>query len=129
MERNGLVAMVLTTGLAAVPAIAQRGPEGPVTREASSAMQKERFTAMDANRDGVVTKEEMSAQIVARMGRAPRPQMIDAVFGRLDANGDGRVTSAEAEAAEAARFTALDTDHDGTLTQEERRAGMKRFER
>jgi hypothetical protein len=110
--------------LAGAPAMAQRGPQGPLTRDAYLAMQKERFAAMDANHDGIVTKEELTAQIAARMGNAPPADRIDAMFRILDTDGDGKATTAEADAAEAARFTTLDTDHDGTLTPEERRAGM-----
>ena len=111
--------------LAYVPAMAQRGPQEPMTRDAYMAQQKERFTAMDANQDGVVTKEELAARIAARMGDTPPQQMVDRLFGRLDTDGDGKITAVEAEAAEAARFAKLDTDHDGTLTPEERRAGMQ----
>jgi hypothetical protein len=110
--------------LAGAPAMAQRGPQGPLTRDAYLAMQKERFAAMDVNHDGIVTKEELTAQIAQRMGETPPADRVDAMFKLIDSDGDGKATVAEAEAAEAARFTALDTDHDGTLTPEERRAGM-----
>jgi Ca2+-binding EF-hand superfamily protein len=117
-----------TAALAALTAssvgMAQRGPQGPVTRDAYLASQKERFEAMDANHDGVVTKDELVAQMTARMGEAPPPERVDAMFKMLDADGDGKATAAEAETAAAARFTALDSDHDGTLTPDERRAGM-----
>lgn len=111
------------TMLASAPAMAQRGPQGPVTREAYLAAQKQRFDGMDANHDGVVTKEELAAQIAARMDEPPPQDRIDAMFGRLDTDGDGKATAAESEALATARFTELDADHDGTLTPEERRAG------
>lgn len=123
MRTMTLAGIALAAALASTPVLAQRGPQGPVTRDAYMAMQKERFAAMDANHDGVVTKDEMGARIAARMDDAPPQAMIDTMFARLDADGDGKATAAEAEAAAAARFTALDSDHDGTLTPEERRAG------
>lgn len=41
---------------------------------------------------------------------------------RADANGDGTVTRAEVIAQAQARFDAMDTNHDGTVTPEERSA-------
>lgn len=124
MSKTMFAGAALAALLACAPAMAQRGAQGPMTRDAFVAAQQERFVAMDTNKDGVVTKDEMSAQFAARMGSAPPQQMIDMIFARIDTDGDGKATAAEAAAAEAARFTALDTDHDGVLTPEERRAGM-----
>lgn len=124
MPRMMLLAATGLAALALTPALAQRGPQGPMTLDQYKAAQKERFDAMDANKDGVVTKKEMSDQIAARMGDTPPAEMVDRFFATIDTDGDGKATAAEAEAAETARFAALDTDHDGTLTPEERRAGM-----
>ncbi len=129
MKTMILTGAALAVALACTPAIAQRGPQGPQTRDAFLATQKERFAAMDANHDSVVTREEMSAQMAARMGEAPPADRIDTMFRMLDANGDGQATTAEAEASGSARFATLDADHDGTLTPEERRAGMPRMGR
>jgi hypothetical protein len=41
---------------------------------------------------------------------------------RADANRDGRVTEGEMVAAAQARFDAIDSNRDGTLSPEERRA-------
>lgn len=108
---------------ACAPAVAQRGG-GPQTRDEYIAAQKERFTRMDANGDGVVTKDEISAQIAQRMGDTPPPEMVDALFKRIDTDGDGKATLAEATAAAGAQFDAWDTNKDGTLTPEERRTGQ-----
>ncbi|PZU10083.1 EF-hand domain-containing protein [Sphingomonas sp.] len=121
-----LATSLLAAGLTA-PVLAQRGSQGPVTRDAYLAMQKARFDAMDANHDGILTRDEMSAQMAARMGEAPPPERLDMMFRMIDTDGDGKATIAEFEAAEAARFSAMDADHDGTLTPEERRAGMGRM--
>lgn len=43
---------------------------------------------------------------------------------QADANGDGLVTRDEVLVQADAQFAAMDTDHDGKLTGEERRAGM-----
>ncbi len=123
MKLHILAAMV-TLGVA-MPALAQRGPQGPQTRAEFQAAQKERFAGFDTNKDGVVTKEELTAAITARMGSAPPPQMIDMAFAQLDTNGDGKATAEEADAAAMMRFDMWDTNKDGTLTPEERRAGMQ----
>lgn len=125
MKKALSAALALAAIAASSPSIAQRGPQGPVTRDAYLATQKERFAGMDANHDGVVTKEELTAQIAERMGETPPAERVDRMFGMLDTDGDGKATAAEADAAAAARFTTLDADHDGTLTPEERRAGMQ----
>lgn len=124
MKLNSLMGAVLL-GVAA-PALAQGGgPRGPMTRAQAVDMQKQRFATMDANGDGAVTKEELGTAIAKRMGNmAPPPAMLDAMFQRMDTDGDGKAMAAEVAAAEMARFDAMDTDHDGTLTPDERRAGM-----
>ena len=58
-----------------------------------------RLTAMDANGDGVVAREEMQAQRQARMAER-RSQM----FERMDADSDGSITRAEYDAAHAQRM-------------------------
>ena len=127
MRTMMLTVATLAVAAGATTAVAQRGPQGPVTRDAYLAAQKERFAEMDADKDGAVIKAEMTAQLTARMGEAPPADRVDMMFAMLDTNADGKATAAEAEAAAAARFTVLDTDKDGTLTPEERRAGMPRM--
>ena len=123
------LAAVIAATLAATAATAQRGPQGPVSRDAYLADQKTRFAEMDANHDGVVTKDELVAGITAFRGKAPPADRADEMFKTLDADGDGKATVAESDAAAAARFTALDADKDGMLTIEEYRAGAARMMR
>jgi mannose/cellobiose epimerase-like protein (N-acyl-D-glucosamine 2-epimerase family) len=125
MRKTMIAGVVLAGLLGCAPAMAQRGAQGPMTRDESAAVQKQRFAEMDANKDGIVTREEMSAQMVARMGQTPPPNALDIMFAAMDTDGDGKATADEAAAAAAARFTKFDTDHDGILTPEERRAGMQ----
>ena len=107
--------VIATAGLLAACQPSAPAPSAP----------KAGFAGMDANGDGIVTKEELSAMIAKRMGDMPPPApMVDAMFKRMDTDGDGKATAAEVSAAEMARFDTLDTNHDGTLTPEERQAGM-----
>jgi hypothetical protein len=124
-----MLAGVIALGIAA-PALAQGGPQGPQTRAEFQAAQKAQFAGFDANKDGSVTKEEITAAVTARMeGRTPPAQMLDMLFARLDTNGDGKATAEEADASAMSRFDAWDANKDGTLTPEERRAGMQAMAR
>jgi Ca2+-binding EF-hand superfamily protein len=97
---------------------------------------QERFAKLDANHDGVITRDE--AQAAAQIMHARMEQRMekrgDSFFDRLDANHDGVVTKAEADAAFAARaakaeghpapawdrFAArFDTNHDGVISRAE----------
>jgi hypothetical protein len=89
----------------------QRGPRGPQTLEAFQARVAGGFEGLDANRDGVVSTEELNG---ASGGRAS-PMMK-----RLDANNDGQVTRAEMSAGAARMFARMDANGDGVVTPEER---------
>jgi hypothetical protein len=70
----------------------------PVTRAEFVDQHVARLTALDTDRDGVVSVAEREAAVQAR-----RVQHADSRFAKLDANGDGAVSRAEFEAARAAR--------------------------
>lgn len=94
-----------------------------------------RFAAVDADQDGVVSAEEAAAA-------------VELVYVAMDADDDGRLTreeyravrmgpqtgtnaarQAERQNAKAARFDAMDGDHDGTVSRAEFLDGGKaRFE-
>ncbi len=89
--------------LAAAPLVAQgmKGHEGhgmmgdePTTRAAVEARVKAHFAMMDANKDGVVTREEIEAQQKARMN-----EMRGAMFTKMDADKNGSISRAEFDAA------------------------------
>ena len=119
-----LLAGAVALGVAA-PALAQRGPQGPQTKAEFQAAQKAQFDGFDADHDGAVTKAELSAALEKRMGSTPPDPIIDGALKRMDTDGDGKATAAEADAAALARFDQWDANHDGTLTPEERQAGMQ----
>lgn len=76
---------------------------------------EDRLRQADADRDGFLTQAELRARLEARRddrGARPNP----------DVNGDGSVDRGEFEKAARARFDRLDTDRDGRLSAEERRA-------
>ncbi|UVO49416.1 hypothetical protein M0208_02395 [Sphingomonas sp. SUN019] len=115
MRKLFLAAVMGASVLAGVPAIAQTaappppptapgGPRGAgpadanrdgiVTRAEATAEAERRFTAIDANRDGKVTKDELRAE-----RERHRAMRADRRFDRIDKNRDGSVTKAEMTAA------------------------------
>lgn len=122
--------------------------DGTVTAEemraAGQAKRAERRAAMfdrlDANKDGAISRAEFEAPRAdgQRAGRGERgPRADHAGRGhrggmqrgaqRMGRNGEGRfpIVIAEAEQKATEAFTRLDANRDGTLTGEERRAGMQ----
>jgi Ca2+-binding EF-hand superfamily protein len=64
-----------------------------------------RFEALDANKDGVITKAEAApvfAKIAAAHSNRPAPSW-DKLAARLDSNKDGKITRAEFDAAQEKR--------------------------
>jgi Ca2+-binding EF-hand superfamily protein len=68
----------------------------------------------DANKDGVVTKEELAKAFAGRGN-----QVSDRVFAALDADKDGKISAAEWQAAGERRFARLDRNKDGVVTADE----------
>ena len=118
--KTTMIAGALALGLG-MPALAQM-PSGPISRADYMARGKAQFDAADANHDGVLTKEELSAVMTAQMGGAPSQQMVDTIFGAMDTDHDGKVAAAEAEKLRGDRFDKADANHDGTLSSEEMEA-------
>ncbi|MEA3034902.1 MAG: hypothetical protein QOH04_661, partial [Sphingomonadales bacterium] len=120
-------------------------PEGAMMDRSDGGRRAEMFARLDANHDGVVTRDEfLRAAPPSRPrgeGFAPRPlegrgEGPGPRFGgrgghggfggrgieRMDANRDGRVSLAEAEARALQAFDRADANHDGVVTPEERQA-------
>lgn len=115
------LAGVALAALAAFPVSAQPpagapagAGDGPVTRAQMQQDVEQRFKAMDANHDGVLTENELGPN-GARMMQ------------RLDTNHDGKVTLDEMIAATLARFDRADANHDGVVTPEERAAYVEQM--
>lgn len=91
--------------------------DGVVTRQEYDAVRAQRFTAADTNHDGVLSEDEYVAEFAARLQQqyAGRAQ---------DDNYAGSIKQAHV------RFKILDTDHDGKLTlTEENAIAEKTFKR
>ena len=73
-------------------------PNRQITRAEFVDARIARLTALDTNRDGVVSPEERAAAMQAR-----RAERTGDRFAKLDANGDGSISRAEFDAGHAAR--------------------------
>lgn len=72
--------------------------DGRITREEITAFRAARAAAMDPDGDGFVTRDEMVAHATAQ-ARAMIEARVDRMFARMDTDGDGRLGAAETLAA------------------------------
>jgi Ca2+-binding EF-hand superfamily protein len=84
------------------------------------------FARIDANKDGAITLAELSAA-----PRPAKPAMAKAghrglgMLQAADTNKDGKISLAEIQTAAFRQFDRADTNHDGTVTPQERKAEFK----
>lgn len=99
--------------------------DGAVTREEMTAWREARFKAADANGDGALEPQEMAAAMTARM-QADIAQRARVMVARGDENGDGKLSMEEAaNGREARMFDRLDRNDDGKVDKSE----LKRMKR
>lgn len=122
-----LVSMIIGAAALAAPAWAQGPSGGYMQRDQTRAEVQQRadmiFQMMDANHDGIVTREEAeqaATNFAARSGGEGRgarriQRMIDMAFGSAQS-----ITLQQFEAQQLSRFDAMDLNHDGTVTAAER---------
>jgi Ca2+-binding EF-hand superfamily protein len=85
------------------------------------------FGAIDRNRDGSVSREELTAHLQTGKARSPAATADGFAehFRRADSDGDGALSRSECERnllRLAMKFERIDRDGDGWLTREELRA-------
>lgn len=102
--------------------------DGIITRQEAIAAADRRFDAIDTDRDGKISPDEMSAyrqEMATRRGgdmpvRPPGgPRHALGMGRKADPNGDGVVTRDEYRARQLERFDRMDANHDGRIDQTE----------
>lgn len=136
--KNILVPMLVVSALYALPALAF-GPDegfsqmdadhdGKVTLEEITAFRKARSEAMDANKDGQISEQEMHdammKQAEERVNCAVRMR-----FAAHDSNNDHLLSKDEMSADNRLEdmFARVDTNHDGAITQDELDQGCEKM--
>lgn len=83
------------------------------------------FAAMDADKDGKITKEEFKTFMTGYL--ANQRAEFDKGFDALDTDKDGKISKEESAGNSAleANFDQIDQDGDGFLTKDDLRAALK----
>ncbi len=121
----------------------RRAERAPERAERMAERREARFAMIDVDNNGALSQAELAAARERRaearaerraasdarsgqgMKRGKRGGMMHGLLRQADANGDRAISRAEFDAAVAAHFTRLDTNRDGTVTAEERRASRQ----
>ena len=105
------------------PARLDANGDGAIDRQEAAAHPRlaQRFDALDVNKDGKLSRDEMPRWQHGRRGHGGER------WARLDVNKDGRISRDEAKADPrlAARFDRLDLNKDGYLDKADRELRMK----
>ena len=142
-------ALVLALVGASLPAMAQqqgdgqRGPRGPmfqfedvdansdgkITQDEITAHAAARFAAADTDGDGMLSQDEMIARMQAQRDER-MAQGAARMIERRDTNGDGVLSAEEMAPRNTDRmFARLDANDDGEVSKEEMEQARERFEK
>ncbi len=93
--------------------------DGKVTQEELAAQRAAEFKAADTNADGALSAEELSARMIARQGA----RMIE----NMDDDGNGSLSVEEMdEGPMAGNFARIDADNDGAISKAEAEAAVEK---
>lgn len=97
--------------------------DGKVTQEELAAHRAAEFEAADTNADGALSAEELSAHMLAQMMARQGARMIE----NMDNDGNGSLSVEEmGEGPMAGHFARIDTDNDGAISKAEAEAMVEK---
>jgi Ca2+-binding EF-hand superfamily protein len=97
--------------------------DGKVTQEELAAHRAAEFAAADTNSDGALSAEELQAHMMTQMMARRSAQMIE----NMDDDGNGSLSVDEmGEGPMAGNFARIDTDNDGAISKEEAEAAAEK---
>lgn len=94
--------------------------DGKITKDEVTALMTTRMTEADTDKDGKLSADELVA-MREKAEAAQKAERAKAMIAKLDSDADGFLTPAEMAAAEGPQmmFDRMDTNSDGALTQDE----------
>ncbi len=100
--------------------------DGKITKAEVEAHRAARVVALDADKDGKLSAAELKAQAMERAG-ARADDMVARMIERHDTDGDGLISVAEMAAGPSplSVFDRIDSDKDGAISVEEAEAARK----
>lgn len=97
--------------------------DGKITRDEIAAHRAAEFAAADTNGDGQLGAEELEAQMLNQMMARRATRMIE----NMDADGNGSLSAEEMrEGPLVANFARIDTDNDGAISKAEAQAAAEK---
>lgn len=130
LTSTAILSTISVTAFAGSPMLekADANNDGLIQLSEFTTMADLKFAEMDADGNGLITKEERKAQRVQK-----GEDRAKARFGKLDSDGDGSVSEAEFMAAKDARkeraMKRRDVNGDGQVDQEDRDARKAKFKK
>ena len=99
--------------------------DGALSKEEMAASRMQRLGAADTDKDGFISASELTEHHTAMM-RAKQDKHFSRFSGRFDTNKDGKVSLDEIKAFDPPHFKAADANGDGKLTQDEMKAAKEK---
>lgn len=112
--------------------VARSGKAAKAAHAGKPSRSERLFDRADANRDGLITRAELTAmprpdpaKLAGRGAKMGHMGMMGRMLSTADLDKDGRISAAEAQQAAVQRFDRADSNRDGMLTPEERKAARE----